>query len=307
MGEAACEEEGKSRKRKAEKVEETPEELAVREEEAAAKKAKKEERRAKMEQRKAEKEQKELEKELAATQKQEDKEAKAAVKKAEKEAKAAKAAEEKLKKAQEKEEHEKLNPKKPLSAYFLFMADFRPKFAAENPESKGIAECSKAAGEKWGTMDAEAKAPYYAQHDEASTKYKERCAELGIEVKAKAPPKPKKARVPTAFEMYTEAKEDLARRRFPGVEGDAFDAKLAGMWKLASKSEKTCYADKVKAIKAKAEAAALEPEAEPAAEEAAEAAEEPAQEAAEEVQEEAEPVEEEAAEEAVAEDAAEEI
>ena len=198
---------------------------------------------------------------------------------------------------------EKLNPKKPQSAYFLFLAAFRPLFAAENPESKGVTEVTKAAGEKWGEMTDEDKAPYHTQHEEATTKYKERCAELGIEVKVKAPPKPKKARVPTAFELYTQAKEDLARRRFPGVEGDALDAKLAGMWKLASKSEKTCYADKVKAIKAKAEAAALEPEAEPAAEEAAEAAEEPAQEAAEEVQEEAEPVEEEAAEE----DAAEEI
>jgi len=292
---AACEEEGKSRKRKAEKVEETPEEIATREEEAAAKKATKEERRAKMEHRKAEKEQKELEKELASAKKEEEKEAKAEIKKAEKEAKAANAAEEKLKKSQEKEEHEKLNPKKPQTAYFMFLAEFRPKYAAENPESKGVTEVSKAAGEAWGKLSDEEKVPYHAQHEEATTKYKERCAELGIEVKSKAPPKPKKARVPTAFELYVQAKEDLARRRFPGVEGDAFDAKLVGMWKLASKSEKTCYADKVKAIKAKAEAAALAPEAEPAAGEEAEAAEDK--------KEEAEPAEEEAAEA----DAAEEV
>ena len=68
--------------------------------------------------------------------------------------------------------------KKPQSAYFMFLASFRPQYFAANPGSKGIKgikgawTMSKAAGVAWAKMSDTARAPYHAQHDEAVGKYK---------------------------------------------------------------------------------------------------------------------------------------
>jgi len=51
-------------------------------------------------------------------------------------------------------------PKRPPSAFFVFMSEFRQEYNAENPNNKSVANVSKAAGEKWRAMSDEDKAPY---------------------------------------------------------------------------------------------------------------------------------------------------
>ncbi|GKC07320.1 HMG1/2-like protein, partial [Tanacetum coccineum] len=43
-------------------------------------------------------------------------------------------------------------PKRPASAFFVFMEDFRKQFKAENPNVKSVAQVGKAGGAKWKTM-----------------------------------------------------------------------------------------------------------------------------------------------------------
>ncbi|TVU14877.1 hypothetical protein EJB05_38373 [Eragrostis curvula] len=51
-------------------------------------------------------------------------------------------------------------PKRQLTPFFAFLAEFRPKYQAEHPDVKGVAQVTKAAGEKWRSMSDEEKAKY---------------------------------------------------------------------------------------------------------------------------------------------------
>lgn len=51
-------------------------------------------------------------------------------------------------------------PKRPLTAFFLFMDDFRKAYKEANPDSKGVKMVAKEAGEKWKLMTDEEKKPY---------------------------------------------------------------------------------------------------------------------------------------------------
>uniref|UniRef100_A0A7N2M314 HMG box domain-containing protein n=1 Tax=Quercus lobata TaxID=97700 RepID=A0A7N2M314_QUELO len=44
-------------------------------------------------------------------------------------------------------------PKRPQTAFFLFMDDFRKTYKEENPDSKGGKEVAKEGGEKWKSLD----------------------------------------------------------------------------------------------------------------------------------------------------------
>ncbi|KAK8453319.1 hypothetical protein SEVIR_5G265200v4 [Setaria viridis] len=52
-------------------------------------------------------------------------------------------------------------PKKPPTAFFYFMEDFRKTYKQENPSVKSMQEIGKACGEKWNTMAFEEKVKYY--------------------------------------------------------------------------------------------------------------------------------------------------
>ncbi|KAL6142270.1 hypothetical protein ACLB2K_060553 [Fragaria x ananassa] len=62
-------------------------------------------------------------------------------------------------------------PKKPPSAFFVFLAEFRVDFKKKNPNVKGVAAVGKAGGEKWRSMTDAEKAPYEAQSAKAKTEY----------------------------------------------------------------------------------------------------------------------------------------
>ncbi|KAK3141784.1 hypothetical protein QOZ80_4BG0338290 [Eleusine coracana subsp. coracana] len=51
-------------------------------------------------------------------------------------------------------------PKRGLTPFFAFLAEFRPKYMEEHPDVKGVAAVTKAAGEKWRSMSDEEKAKY---------------------------------------------------------------------------------------------------------------------------------------------------
>ncbi|XP_038896795.1 HMG1/2-like protein isoform X1 [Benincasa hispida] len=62
-------------------------------------------------------------------------------------------------------------PKRPASAFFVFMEEFRKKFNEENPNNKAVSAVGKAAGQKWKSMTDAEKAPYIAKADKRKIEY----------------------------------------------------------------------------------------------------------------------------------------
>ncbi|PWA57130.1 high mobility group box domain-containing protein [Artemisia annua] len=62
-------------------------------------------------------------------------------------------------------------PKRPASAFFVFMEDFRTQFKAENPNVKSVAQVGKAGGAKWKAMSDSEKAPFQAKADKRKKEY----------------------------------------------------------------------------------------------------------------------------------------
>ncbi|KAI3507354.1 hypothetical protein L1887_22333 [Cichorium endivia] len=54
-------------------------------------------------------------------------------------------------------------PKRPPSAFFVFLEEFRKTFKKENPTVKAVSAVGKAGGEKWKSLSAAEKAPYEAK------------------------------------------------------------------------------------------------------------------------------------------------
>ncbi|KAF3641998.1 High mobility group B protein 14 [Capsicum annuum] len=52
-------------------------------------------------------------------------------------------------------------PKKPPTAFFYFMEDFRKEFQGQNPDVRSMRDIGKACGEKWKTMTYDEKVHYY--------------------------------------------------------------------------------------------------------------------------------------------------
>ncbi|KAL1207197.1 High mobility group B protein 4 [Cardamine amara subsp. amara] len=62
-------------------------------------------------------------------------------------------------------------PKRPPSAFFVFLEDFRKEFNLANPNNKSVATVGKAAGAKWKSMTEDDKAPYVAKAESRKTEY----------------------------------------------------------------------------------------------------------------------------------------
>ncbi|OMO66579.1 hypothetical protein CCACVL1_21073 [Corchorus capsularis] len=69
-------------------------------------------------------------------------------------------------------------PKKPPTAFFFFLQDYRKEFQEQNPDIKSMRDIGKACGEKWKIMTYEEKVKYYdiaterrAEFDKAMAEY----------------------------------------------------------------------------------------------------------------------------------------
>ncbi|KAK2979989.1 hypothetical protein RJ640_020015 [Escallonia rubra] len=62
-------------------------------------------------------------------------------------------------------------PKRPPSAFFVFLEEFRKTFKKDNPTVKAVSAVGKAGGEKWKSMTAAEKAPYEAKAAKRKTEY----------------------------------------------------------------------------------------------------------------------------------------
>ncbi|CAN6246624.1 unnamed protein product, partial [Urochloa humidicola] len=73
-------------------------------------------------------------------------------------------------------------PKRPPSAFFVFMSEFRQEYNAQHPDNKSVAAVSKAAGEKWRAMSEEEKQPYVDQAGHKKQDYEQCYMDTGAGV-----------------------------------------------------------------------------------------------------------------------------
>ncbi|XP_028106550.1 HMG1/2-like protein isoform X1 [Camellia sinensis] len=61
--------------------------------------------------------------------------------------------------------------KRPASAFFVFMEEFRKMYKEKHPNNKSIAAVGKAGGDKWKSLSEVEKAPYVAKAEKRKTEY----------------------------------------------------------------------------------------------------------------------------------------
>ncbi|CAH9094839.1 unnamed protein product [Cuscuta epithymum] len=62
-------------------------------------------------------------------------------------------------------------PKRPPTAFFVFMEEFRKTFKENNPGNKSVSVVGKAGGVEWKNMSESDKAPYKAKADKRKREY----------------------------------------------------------------------------------------------------------------------------------------
>ncbi|CAK7355559.1 unnamed protein product [Dovyalis caffra] len=74
-------------------------------------------------------------------------------------------------KASKKAAKDPNKPKRPASAFFVFMEDFRKQYKEAHPNNKSVAAVGKAGGDKWKSMSEAEKAPFVAKAEKRKTEY----------------------------------------------------------------------------------------------------------------------------------------
>ncbi|XP_043709442.1 HMG1/2-like protein [Telopea speciosissima] len=62
-------------------------------------------------------------------------------------------------------------PKRPASAFFVFMEEFRKTFKEKHPNNKSVSVVGKAGGDKWKSLSDAEKAPYVAKAEKRKVEY----------------------------------------------------------------------------------------------------------------------------------------
>ncbi|KAG8373595.1 hypothetical protein BUALT_Bualt11G0040700 [Buddleja alternifolia] len=62
-------------------------------------------------------------------------------------------------------------PKRPASAFFVFMEDFRKTYKEKHPNNKSVAAVGKAGGDKWKSLSEAEKAPFVAKAEKRKAEY----------------------------------------------------------------------------------------------------------------------------------------
>ncbi|OAY50291.1 high mobility group B protein 2 [Manihot esculenta] len=65
-------------------------------------------------------------------------------------------------------------PKRPASAFFVFMEEFREQYKKEHPKNKSVAAVGKAGGDKWKSMSESEKAPYVSKAEKRKIEYEKK-------------------------------------------------------------------------------------------------------------------------------------
>ncbi|XP_012065392.1 high mobility group B protein 3 [Jatropha curcas] len=79
-------------------------------------------------------------------------------------------------KASKKAAKDPNKPKRPASAFFVFMEEFRQLYKEQNPNNKSVAAVGKAGGDEWKSMSNAEKAPYASKAEKRKIEYNKNMA-----------------------------------------------------------------------------------------------------------------------------------
>lgn len=137
-------------------------------------------------------------------------------------------------------------PKRPSSAFILYMNDNRDRIKKSNPDAS-FGELSKIGGAEWAGVKPVVKAKYEKLAEADKARYQKALEtyvpspEDKVKRKKKDPNAPKRAS--SAYLFYVNAKRDKARKDHPDLKMTEITSLLAEQWKGLSDREKKPYDD----------------------------------------------------------------
>lgn len=139
-------------------------------------------------------------------------------------------------------------PKRPLSAYFIWLQEFRERMRVEKPKLvKNVKEFGKAAGEEWRTLDDSEKEPYQEKHLELKAAYEKAMRNYvppvgmssGKAKKQKDPNAPKKPS--TAFFLFMADNRERIKAENPDITPAQVGKVLGAEWRELDPKDKAEY------------------------------------------------------------------
>ncbi|XP_010550497.1 PREDICTED: high mobility group B protein 4-like [Tarenaya hassleriana] len=109
-----------------------------------------------------------------------------------------------------KKEKDPNKPKRPPSAFFVFLDEFRKQFNEENPGNKSVAAVGKAAGNKWKSMSDAEKTPYVAKAENKKNEYTKNMRTYNMKLAGGANPSERHDSVKSKSEVNDEEEEEAS-------------------------------------------------------------------------------------------------
>lgn len=135
-------------------------------------------------------------------------------------------------------------PKRPLSAYFLFAADFRAKY---DGDTLSTVEMAKKCGEEWKQQSEKAKKPFVEAAKKSRKAYLKAMEKYKKKQDKMKPPK----RPLSAFFLFMQETRPVVKERMPDAPVQEISKELGSIWRNMSDDEKRPFLDKNEEGKAK--------------------------------------------------------
>ncbi|KAH7860309.1 hypothetical protein Vadar_011955 [Vaccinium darrowii] len=100
-------------------------------------------------------------------------------------------------------------PKRPPSAFFVFMDDFRKSYKENFPDNKSVSVVGKAGGEKWKAMSESEKAPYVAKAVKKKAEYEKAKEEFDRKLSGDGAEKPEESEK-SSSEVHNDAEQEAS-------------------------------------------------------------------------------------------------
>uniref|UniRef100_A0A5B7BCI3 Putative high mobility group B protein 3-like n=1 Tax=Davidia involucrata TaxID=16924 RepID=A0A5B7BCI3_DAVIN len=101
-------------------------------------------------------------------------------------------------------------PKRPASAFFVFMEDFRKTFKENFPDNKSVSVVGKAGGEKWKSMSDSEKAPYVAKAAKKKAEYEKAKEEFNMKINGNGANEKPEESEKSSSDVHDEAEQEAS-------------------------------------------------------------------------------------------------
>jgi ABC-type transporter MlaC component len=134
-------------------------------------------------------------------------------------------------------------PKRSLSAYFLFAADFRGKYAGDKVST---VEMAKKCGEEWKQQSEKSKKPFVEAAKKSRKAYLKALEKYKKQQEKTKPPK----RPLSAFFLFMQKTRPVVKERMPNAPVQEISKEMGSIWRNMSDDEKKPFLDDNATLKA---------------------------------------------------------